>query len=142
MPKPRDASKLRIAKSMSVFVNAEPILPLAAPVYPKSALAARLGNVTIAVKITVGTNGRVTSTDPSFVRITLPTRFKDDFDAAIEAALSQWRFEPAQLARLDPQAADAPVVVGTEAAETSFDVVFTFTASGTSMASFPNARKE
>jgi hypothetical protein len=47
-----------------------------------------------------------------------------------------------QLARLDPQVADAPVVVGTEAAETSFDVVFTFTASGTSMASFPNGGRK
>jgi hypothetical protein len=133
-PKPQDASQLRITKSMSVFVDAKPIPPLAAPVYPKNALAAHLGTVSIAVKITIGTNGRVTSIAPSFARISLPTRDKNDFDDAIEEALSEWRFEPAQLAHLDPQTADAPVIVGTEATETSFDVVFTFSASGNSSA--------
>ena len=122
----RDASKLRIVKSMSVFVDAEPILPLASPVYPKSALAAGLGDVTIAVRFTVNVHGTVESIGPSFARITFPTRFKEDFDRAIEAALAQWRFKPAQLARLDPQVNDAPVVVGMQETETSFDVVFSF----------------
>ena len=122
----RDASKLRIAKSMSVFMDAEPILPLAKPVYPKSALAAGLGDVSLAVKFSVNTHGRVESIGPSFARVTFPTRFKDDFDGAIEAALAQWRFKPAYLARLDPQVNDAPVVVGMEETETSFDVVFKF----------------
>jgi outer membrane biosynthesis protein TonB len=105
-------------------------------------LEAHLGTVTIAVKITVGTGGTVTSVAPSFVRVSFPTRYKDDFDQAIQTALSQWRFEPAQLARLDPQVAEAPVVVSTETMETSFDVVFTFVASGTSAANFLKSMKE
>ena len=85
-----------------------------------------MGDVTIAVRFTVNVHGTVESIGPSFARITFPTRFKEDFDRAIEAALAQWRFKPAQLARLDPQVNDAPVVVGMQETETSFDVVFSF----------------
>ena len=128
---PADARELKVEIGTTVFVEAQPIEPLAIPVYPRVALAANLGSVTIAVKISVDKDGRVEAVSPSMAGISLPTRFYQQFHEAIETAIAQWRFEPAKLARLEPAKKGPPIVTGEQNAETSFDIAFTFSRSGT-----------
>ena len=68
-PPPKYAKDLRIKESMSITVGAKPILPLQAPVYPRSALAARLGDIHMSVTVAVGKDGKVMSVEPSFADV-------------------------------------------------------------------------
>lgn len=128
---PTDARTLKLQVETSVLVDARPIEPLVPPTYPPTALAAHVGTVTIAVHITVGKNGRVTAVNPSMADVSIPTRFHDEFHQAIESALAQWHFEPAQQTQLEPGENGRPVVVGMTDVETSFDIAFTFSPPGT-----------
>jgi hypothetical protein len=127
---PVDASKLRIEVSTTVFSEAEPIEPLALPQYPHAALAAHTGAITIVVKIRVGKDGLVKEVSRSLADTSFPTRFDSDFHRSIEAALAQWRFEPAEISRLEPVKDGPPIVADSTEAETSFDVEFRFSQSG------------
>lgn len=117
---------MRIAAPTTVFIPAVPIEPLVDPVYPPAALAAGTGRVTFAVNVSVGKDGRVTAVRPSLAGVSIPTRFDPEFHEAIEAALAQWRFDPAKWAALVPQADGRPLVTGLEDTEDSFDLSFTF----------------
>src|SRR6185312_5357528 len=64
------------------YVEAEPIPPLATPVYPAKALAAKAGLVTIGVKISVDTDGRISDVSPSLLTFSTPTRYSDEFEKA------------------------------------------------------------
>jgi hypothetical protein len=116
------------------FIDAEPILPLAMPVYPPHALAAKAGLVTIGVKILVDTDGRVSEVAPSMLTFSTPTRYSDEFDQAVETAVRQWRFHPAQQYALrifrSGEGGGPPKELHREKTETYFDLAFTFTASG------------
>ena len=120
--------------SMEQYEEASPIPPLATPVYPPRALAAKAGRVTIGVKITVDAAGRVSDIGPSLRAVTIPSRFDADFQEAVRAAVSQWRFSPALSYRLE----DVPMPDGStyqrmterRRVETTFDLSFTFTATG------------
>lgn len=126
-----DASAYTITKGTSVFVQARPIPPLAVPVYPPAALAAHAGTVIVHVTVTVGTDGLVSDISPNRMAVDVPSRFDRDFQEAIRAALVQWRFEPAQVARLDPgPRGGAPIVVDSEDVEGRLGIAFTFASSG------------
>jgi hypothetical protein len=132
-----DARKLKLKVGTTVFVDAKPIEPLTIPTYPPSVLATNVGPTTIAVSITVGADGRVKEVNPSFGAVAFRSRYDDEFQKAIEAALATWRFEPAQRAQLEPSKDGPPIVQSATDTETSFDVLFTFTTSGSVSTGFP-----
>lgn len=124
----------------AVPVQAEPIMPLATPVYPKAALAGRAGPARVGVHITVGTDGRVSDVRPSLATLTLPSPYAADFQAAVEAAVAQWRFHPGEVQHLEPAKAPDGTsylrVARSEKVEWSFDVAFTFNGAGNVLAGF------
>ena len=123
---------VREERNQEVY-RAEPILPLATPVYPPAALAARAGKVLVAVRITVDANGRVSDVGTSLAGMSTPTPFAADFRAAVEAAVAQWRFRPGEVRHLetvhDPDG-DYQRMTSRENIAGTFDVEFTFNASG------------
>jgi outer membrane biosynthesis protein TonB len=119
--------------SRTQYNEARPIKPLAMPVYPPKALAGRAGWNTVGVKFTVGVDGRVTNIRPSILAMSTRGRFAEDFQAAVEAALRQWKFAPAEIQYIEPiPGLDIPSnrIVRAEKTETELDVSFTFTADG------------
>lgn len=107
--------------------------PTVQPVYPPRALAARAGWATVGVRITVDGDGRVSDIAPSLLTLSTPGPFADDFQAAVEVAVRQWRFRPAEIIRLEKvETPDVTYnrVASRERVETHFDLAFTFTASG------------
>lgn len=116
------------------YIEAEPIPPLALPVYPAHALAAKAGLVTIGVKISVDPDGRVSDVSPSLLTFSTPTRYSDEFDEAVRVAVGQWRFHPAQRYTMrifrTEEGGGPPKELDRENTETYFDLAFTFTASG------------
>lgn len=126
-----EANARQVAKTLLV---ARPIEPLAKPIYPPSALGRETLPVTVGVRIIVDAEGRVADVRMSPVLISTPTPRLEEFRAAVEAALAQWRFRPAELRRLAPitDATGAPawVLLSREKTDYGFDVSFVFQASG------------
>lgn len=125
---------VRAGPPRELFRDATPIGRLATPTYPPAALRARAGQMTVGARITVDTAGRVSNVGPSLVALSIPSQFSNEFQAAVEAAVEQWKFQPAKILHLE-QAPDGDGgtysrVAREEKIETYFDVVFTFTASG------------
>ncbi len=122
-------------KSGDYFQEARPIEPLAQPVYPPKALAAKAGFTTVGVRIDVDREGRVTDVGPSLVALSIPSRFDEEFQDAVRAAVLQWRFRPAQRYHIEvgknPAGEPEYHQTSRENTETYFDVSFTFTADGT-----------
>jgi hypothetical protein len=118
-----------------VFVMpAEPILPLVAPTYPPAALRAHSGRVTVGVRIMIDVSGRVSGVGTSMAAFSSPNSYVGGFREAVETAVRQWRFRPAVLQRVDSRkgvgGGDVLFLESVEKTEWSFDVSFTFTASG------------
>ena len=120
-------------KKFEDFREAEPIYPLAAPIYPAKALAAKAGQATVSVRIKVDVRGRVSDVVPSLVGFTTPGRYAEDFREAVGEALRQWRFRSAVIEKVElvqtPQVSYSRVI-SSQKAETEFHLVFTFTSSG------------
>ena len=113
------------------FREAWPVPPLVTPVYPPRALAAKAGRVIVGVHITVDTDGRVSTVAPSMLAFSTPGPWADEFMAAVELALRQWRFWPAEIRHLENvQTPDVAYerVTRLEKIEAQFDLSFTFTA--------------
>ncbi len=121
-------------KSGDYFTEARPTQILATPVYPPKALTARLGMTTVGVRVTVDKTGRVSDIGPSLLAVSIPTKFHAEFQEAVRAAVTQWRFFPAQTFHVEVtrDAAGELQISETkrENAETYLDLAFTFTASG------------
>jgi hypothetical protein len=113
---------------------AAPIEPLAKPVYPPTALGREKMPVLVGIHFTVDAAGCVTDTRPSLAVISTPTPRMEEFRAAVEAALAQWRFRPAELRRFAPATdltgAPAWVLASSEKTDCTFDVSFVFQATG------------
>jgi hypothetical protein len=131
--------KLGIAEGprqpVDVLVPAEPILPLAQPAYPKAARGGLTIPALVGVQITVGADGRVTQVGPSMKTISTPSPFAAEFLSAVEEAVAQWHFTPAEKRRLvpgrgRPGGEDYWVVTRAEKTEYAFDLSFTFALSG------------
>jgi hypothetical protein len=118
---------------------AKPIEPLVSPTFPARALGSTAGPILVGVKLSVDSSGSVTEVQQSWKTFTSPSRYESDFRAAVEAAVRQWRFEPAQIQVIQRvQRAgrrDQYVVRHSDPTEWTFEVVFTFNDSGTVAAS-------
>lgn len=120
---------------VDVRVAAEPILPLATPVFPAAALGRLRVPALIGVRLTVDERGWVTGVAPSLKVVTMPGPYLAEFQAAVEAAVREWQFRPAEQRHLvpgrgGPMQEDYWVVTRAEKIEAVFDVAFTFTTSG------------
>jgi hypothetical protein len=124
------AQEIRIEATRTVFIDAIPIGPLALPLFPRRAEAAHLGTVTILMRILVGADGRLEGSERNVADFRTPTPFDVDLVEAIKVAVALWRFEPAQIAQIAPQAEGNPIIVSSTTTATSFDVAFTFSPSG------------
>jgi hypothetical protein len=120
---------------------AEPILPLAVPVYPKLARRDRPPSAIVGVRISIDATGKVSDIQPSLLAFSTVGPWSAEFRDAVEAALAQWRFYPAELHRVEPakgpNAGGYLTVKGSEKIEWSFDVAFTFQASGDVLSGLP-----
>jgi hypothetical protein len=118
----------------AVVTDAQPIRPLAEAEYPSLARGAKWGVVTVAVRITIDTEGRVVDVTPSLSHLALPSRFSREFQDAVEVALAQWRFVPSEVKHME----EAPGAEGAtylrlarrEKIEARGEVVFTFSDDG------------
>ena len=124
------ADRMEIKRGETVFVDAKPIEPLATPIYPSGARPAKSEAVTIVVKIVVGADGRVEDIGRSLADLSVPTPFAQACFEAAKAAVNQWRFEPAQIAVVAPQANGRPLIVSSTPTERRFEVAITFSSSG------------
>jgi hypothetical protein len=115
------------------FVDAAPIPPLGLPTYPADALAAHAGWVIVGVRITIDEHGRVAEVRQSPVSMTTPNAYADSFWAAVETAVRQWRFYPAQYREEHRRTVDGQTVwelTGVEQTPSTSDLSFNFTATG------------
>lgn len=120
-------------EAKNLFTPANPIGKLAAPAYPPAALAAHAGRTKVVLRVTVGTEGIVTEVAPALAGLPFANPFTDQFQAAAEAAVRTWRFEPAEVRRLEPRDAGGTTiwsVTQSEKREMTFEVTFTFTGNG------------
>lgn len=133
-PSPKSSpSEAKEPTTNSEYHEAQPNYPLIMPVYPPQALAAKAGWATVGVKITVDVTGRVADIRASMVAFSTPGPFAEEFLKAVETALRQWRFIPAEnrkMVYVENKDISYYRVTRREATETELDLMFTFTASG------------
>jgi len=128
-----------------ILVEAKPRKPLATPIFPAAALGRHAAIASVAVRITVDTDGRVSAVGPSMLAISTPGPFAHEFRGAVEDAVRQWRFTPAEIRHLEPAKEEGKTVnywnvTSSEKVEASFDVAFTFTATGDVMPAAPRGQ--
>jgi hypothetical protein len=135
-PPPPEPSEKELVEPVSRanYREAQAIHPLVMPVYPPAALAAKAGAATVGVRVTVDANGAVADIRPSMLAIGfVPSKYADDFRAAVEVAVRQWKFAPARvhsIERVTEGEFTYDRVTRTELIEAEFDLAFTFTLSG------------
>ena len=120
---------------VDVKVKAEPVLPLATPVYPRTALGRVRLPVTVGVRINVDAGGRVSHVGASLVAFSSGGEFGEEFRGAVEAAVAQWRFQPAEWRHMEPRTGGAGLgdywqITRKQAVDDAFDVAFTFSSRG------------
>ena len=125
-----NADKYEITRGQTVFVDAKPIEPLATPNYPTGSRKPNGDPVTIVVKFVVGADGRVEEIGKSIADFSAPTPFTRECFDAVTDAVARWRFEPAQLAVVEPQANGRPLIVSSTPTERRFEIAVTFSSSG------------
>ncbi|MDB6094634.1 MAG: hypothetical protein JWM32_2196 [Verrucomicrobia bacterium] len=143
-PEPPESKANAVADSgrtTEFVLAAEPILPLAAPVYPAAALAMRPGRVVVGVRVRVDTEGRATVAGPSLAVFSSYNARGLGFREAVDDAVGQWKFVPARMQRTEgAKGADGGDLLMIKAAGTTewvFDVAFTFTAAGDVLSDVP-----
>lgn len=115
------------------YHEARPIEPLVLPVYPARALAAKVGATTVGVHVSVDEQGAITDIRSSIWVVSLPGPFSEDFRAAVDTALRQWRFQPAEAIELEHVEQDGFTyarVLKREKVPTEFDLAFDFAPEG------------
>lgn len=130
-PQPPRTTKMSL--TADIFQEARPFLPLAEPIYPPRALAAKAGRVIVGVRIVVDVTGRISSIEPSMRIFSTSGPFEDDFFEAVRAALRQWRFLPATVEhhnKVNTPEFSGPTGTSIEAIETYYDISFIFTPAG------------
>lgn len=120
---------------VDVKYKAEPLEPLATPVYPRAALGRVRVPMIVGVRISVDDTGRVAQVGGSLVAFSSGGEFAEEFREAVEAALAQWRFTPAEIRHLVPRKAKSGQggswqVTRVQPTDDAFDVSFTFTTKG------------
>jgi hypothetical protein len=133
-PKPQGEAGDGPRPPVEMMLLAVPIQPLAKPVYPTVALGREDRPVLVGVRITIDATGRVASVRTSLAALSTPTSLADEFRGAVEEALTQWRFRPAELRRLAPindtNGTGAWTLLSREPTDCIFDVSFVFQATG------------
>jgi hypothetical protein len=106
---------------------------LTIPIYPHTALKGKFGSTTVAVRIIVDTDGKVSEIADSPLRVSTPGPYAADFRSATEEAIRSWTFEPAEIHTLEDGKdldgdgkPDYRVVTSREKIKTYFDLVFDF----------------
>lgn len=119
---------------VEVVQPAEPIEPLAQPMYPAAARGRQRVPMTVGVRIVIDEKGEVAELRHSPLALTTPGPLAEEFRTAVESALKQWRFVPAQRQKMTPKAGGPAGrywhVIKLEPTTDQLDVQFTFTASG------------
>lgn len=124
-----------VREPVDLKVRAEPIEPLATPMYPRALLGRADAPVAVVVRVGIGPDGRVQDIGPSLVAFSSGGEHAETFRAAVEAAVVRWRFRPAEIRHLVPRTGgpglgDYWQVVRAQPTEDAFDVRFTFTSTG------------
>lgn len=148
-PAQLDANQPKPSKESSggaeYAIPPEPLLPLATPTYPKSAIDSPKGTVTIGVRVDIDSTGLVSGIQPSLAVFSTPNSYGSGFREAVEKAVMQWRFLPARLQYAEVVKGDdgreVSVMREGEKIAWSVDVAFTFTASGDVLAGLPSQGK-
>jgi hypothetical protein len=134
LPPARPVAETVEPASRANYREAQAIHPLVMPVYPRRALAAKVGAATVGVRVAVDADGVVTDIRPSLLAVSVaPPAFAAEFREAAEVAVRQWRFEPARLERIETVTKEGKTYqlwAGSENVEAEFDLAFTFTPSG------------
>ena len=115
------------------YREAQLIDPVIMPVYPARALAAKAGAATVGVHISVDELGTITDIRASLWVVSLPGPFSEDFRAAVDAAVRQWRFVPAETIEYEKGEQDgrpSTRVGKREKVTTEFDLAFDFAPEG------------
>lgn len=115
------------------FVQARPLPPIMQPTYPPKALKAIAGRAVVGVRVTVDEAGRVTDIGPSLLTFSTFGPYAEAFRGAVESAVWQWRFVPAELLQSERVQNDGSAyqrVIRRQAVSTQIDLAFTFTESG------------
>ena len=140
-PKPPPTAE---APPRVTVVPAEPIEPLAVPVYPKLPAGVRPALATIGVRITIDTQGRVSDIGPSLLSFSTPGPATAALREAVEKAVAKWRFTPAEIHHVEPmrgpERSEYLLMKSSEKTEWNFDVAFTFTSTGEVRAERPKVR--
>jgi hypothetical protein len=118
-----------------VVVAAEPLAPLSTPVFPRAALGKLRAPVLVGVQIVVDASGNVARIGPSLRALTTAGSLSADFLTAVDEAVAQWRFRPAEKRWMKPMKGslgqeDFWLITRVEKTEYAFDVSFAFTVSG------------
>lgn len=125
-----DSDKYKIERGDTVFVDAKPNEPLTVPHYPTGLPKPSADSVTITVRIVVGAGGSVEDIQRSFADLSIPTPFSQACFESVKTAVVQWKFEPAQIAVVKPQANGRPLIVSSTPTDRPFEIAFTFSSSG------------
>lgn len=127
-------SPSEVREPVETIERPRPIEPLVAPIYPAEARGNQKVPVTIGVRLTVAVDGTVSDVGQSLRVLALPGPGAEAFRAAVEDAVRQWRFVPAEWRRMVPRTGGPQgeywQVTKAEKREAQVDVEFTFTASG------------
>lgn len=116
-----------------ILIPAQAILPLAVPVYPTVALRTRSFGTSVSVHVVVDAKGRVAEIAPSPFGFTMPSPYAREFFAAVERAVGQWKFKPAEIQVTELAVRDGVEVrtlTRREPIEATFDITFLFTSTG------------
>lgn len=123
-----------VREPVETIERPQPIEPLVEPVYPAEARGRQKVPVTIGVRLTVAVDGTVSDVAQSLRVLAAPGPASEAFRAAVEEAVRQWRFVPAEWRRMVPRTGGPQgeywQVTKAEKREAQVDVEFTFTASG------------
>ena len=129
-----DASELKIEKGKSVFVDARPMGALSPPEFPSGSFFAQSSKLVIVVRVRIDEEGRAVVLGRSVTDLSVRSPFSAACDEAIAQAVAKWRFEPAQIGVLEPQADGRPLLVSSEPVDTTLEIAFTFESSGSTIA--------
>jgi hypothetical protein len=112
---------------------ASPIGELVLPKFPKNVPRGGFSFIIVGARVTIGPTGIVTEVTPSLLTPSTPTAYSSDFWAAVEAAVRQWRFHPAEIVTIewvsDP-AGDYRRARDVRSTDMVVEARFTFTSSG------------
>ncbi len=110
-----------------------PIGALETPSYPETALKARYGQATVAVRVFLDEAGFITEIKSAPCCPSTGGRFAAEFRSAVDEAIRHWKFQPAEYRRYaegkdlnGDGKPDYQVVVATKPVPVYFDVRFDF----------------